>query len=347
MATIEFSNIAKSFGTAKVLKDINLEIASGEFLVLVGPSGCGKSTLLRTLAGLETLDSGTIKVAGKVINNIEPQDRDLAMVFQSYALYPHMTVEDNMGFGLKLQKMSAAEIAKRVKEIAELLQISHLLARRPKELSGGQRQRVALGRALARQTPVILFDEPLSNLDAHLRTQMRVEIKRLHENSKSTMIYVTHDQMEATTMGDRIAVLKDGVIEQVGTPTDIYHRPKNMFIASFIGSPEMNFIEGAVVKRMPWPEAQKADQVLGVRPESFKFNNGDLKSNEVALGDFTVELSENLGGQQMLHGQLEGQSVRIITDSMDKFSKGQKVSLKIDLTKAHLFDKKTGQNQRL
>jgi ABC-type sugar transport system ATPase subunit len=299
------------------------------------------------LAGLENLDAGEIKIDGKVINTIEPQDRNIAMVFQSYALYPHMTVEENMGFGLKLQGLSASEISKRVKEIGDLLQISPLLTRRPKELSGGQRQRVALGRALARQTPVILFDEPLSNLDAHLRTQMRVEIKRLHQNSKSTMIYVTHDQMEATTMGDRIAVLKDGVIEQVGTPTEIYHRPKNMFIASFIGSPEMNFIEGNTVRKLPWPEAQKADQVLGVRPENFKINNGSLGSQEVALGDYTVELSENLGGQQMLHGHLDGQAIRIITDSMDKFSTGQKLPLKIDLTKAHLFDKKTGQNQRL
>ncbi|QDK36756.1 ABC transporter ATP-binding protein [Bdellovibrio sp. NC01] len=347
MASIEFAKCEKSFGAAKILKGIDLQISSGEFLVLVGPSGCGKSTLLRTLAGLETLDAGQIKIEGKVINNIEPQNRDIAMVFQSYALYPHMTVEENMGFSLKLQGLNPAEISSRTKEIADLLQISHLLARKPKELSGGQRQRVALGRALTRQTPVILFDEPLSNLDAHLRSQMRVEIKRLHQQLKSTMIYVTHDQMEATTMGDRIAVLKDGVIEQVGTPSEIYHKPKNMFIASFIGSPEMNFIEGDIVKRLPWSEAQKSDQVLGVRPEAFKVKEGALTQNEVELGSFKIELSENLGGQQMLHGQLGNQSVRILVDSQANFSTGQSVPLKIDLTKAHLFDKKTGLNQRL
>ncbi|HEX7675288.1 MAG TPA: ABC transporter ATP-binding protein [Bdellovibrio sp.] len=347
MASIEFSKCEKSFGSAKILKGIDLQIASGEFLVLVGPSGCGKSTLLRTLAGLEKLDSGTISVGGKVINNVEPQDRDIAMVFQNYALYPHMTVEENMGFGLKLQGLSSSDISKRVKGISDLLQISHLLARKPKELSGGQRQRVALGRALSRQTPVILFDEPLSNLDAHLRSQMRVEIKRLHQTLKSTMIYVTHDQMEATTMGDRIAVLKDGLIEQVGTPTEIYHRPKNMFIASFIGSPEMNFLEGSIVQKLPWPNARRVDSVLGIRPEAFKVSNGSVNSQEIELGDFDIELSENLGGQQMLHGQLADQTVRILVDSLDNFSTGQRIPLKIDLTKAHLFDKKTGLNQRI
>ncbi|MNK07427.1 sn-glycerol-3-phosphate import ATP-binding protein UgpC [compost metagenome] len=346
MAQIEFSKISKNFGPVQILKGIDLSIASGEFLVLVGPSGCGKSTLLRTLAGLEKIDSGDISVSGKVINQIEPQDRDIAMVFQNYALYPHMTVAENIGFALKLQKKSSSEISRRVNEIAQLLQLEHLLGRKPKELSGGQRQRVALGRALARRTSIILFDEPLSNLDAHLRSQMRVEIKRLHQKMKSTMIYVTHDQMEATTMGDRIAVLKDGLIEQIGTPSEIYHRPKNLFIASFIGSPEMNFIEGSLLQKLPWPEAQKPDQILGVRPEVFKISAGPLMTNELELGSFQVELSENLGGQQMLHGQLEGQSVRILADSMDNFSKDQKVTLKIDLTKSHLFDKKTGLNQR-
>ncbi len=347
MATIDFVKCEKSFGSAKILKGIDLQIASGEFLVLVGPSGCGKSTLLRSLAGLEKLDAGTISIGGKVINDVEPQNRDIAMVFQNYALYPHMSVEENMGFSLKLQRLSENEIARRVKEISDLLQISQLLERKPKELSGGQRQRVALGRALSRQTPVILFDEPLSNLDAHLRSQMRVEIKRLHQNLKSTMIYVTHDQMEATTMGDRIAVLRDGQVEQIGTPTEIYHRPKNMFIASFIGSPEMNFLEGSVLQKAPWPEAQKPGQVLGVRPEAIKVSNGSLEAHEVAIGEYQIELSENLGGQQMLHGQLAGQSVRMLVDSMDNFSIGQRIPLKIDLTKAHLFDKSTGLNQHL
>lgn len=347
MAKIQIENCTKIFGDLKILKGIDLEIASGEFLVLVGPSGCGKSTLLRTLAGLETLNGGDLKVDGRSIAKLEPQDRDMAMVFQNYALYPHMNVAENMGFALKLQKKSKSDIAKSVNEIADLLQISHLLDRKPKELSGGQRQRVALGRALARQTSIVLFDEPLSNLDAHLRSQMRVEIKRLHQRLKSTMIYVTHDQMEATTMGDRIAVLREGQIEQVGTPAEIYHQPKNLFIASFIGSPEMNFIEGAVLKRLPWPEVQQGENVLGVRPEALRISQGALGSHELELGQYQIELSENLGGQQMLHGFLEGQNVRILADSTYNFSKDQKVTLKIDLTKAHLFDKSTGLNKRL
>lgn len=347
IAHIDFSQITKSFKDNHILKGIDLQIAKGEFLVLVGPSGCGKSTLLRTLAGLEKMDSGDVKVNGESIKNVEPQDRDVAMVFQNYALYPHMNVAENMGFAMRLQKRPADEIRDHVKKIAQLLQIDHLLERKPKELSGGQCQRVALGRALARQTSIILFDEPLSNLDAHLRSQMRIEIKRLHHTLKSTMIYVTHDQMEATTMGDRIAVLKDGRIEQVGTPSEIYHRPKNIFIASFIGSPEMNFLEGSLVKKLPWPEAKKDEQILGVRPEAFKISNGPPKAHELELGDFQIELSENLGGYQMLHGHLDGQNVRIFADSREHFSENQKLSVKIDLTKSHLFDKKTGLNQRL
>jgi len=347
MAHIEFSQITKSFGRSHILKGIDLEIASGEFLVLVGPSGCGKSTLLRTLAGLETPDAGAIRVNGQDITRQEPQNRDVSMVFQNYALYPHMNVAENMGFSLHLQKKSKTEIANRVREIAQLLQIDHLLERKPKELSGGQRQRVALGRALARQTSIVLFDEPLSNLDAHLRSQMRVEIKRLHQKINSTMIYVTHDQMEATTMGDRIAVLKDGVVEQIGTPSEIYHQPKNIFIASFIGSPEMNFIEGAVVGQLPWPEAKKPGQLLGVRPEAIKVSEGPVLAQEWELGDYQVELSENLGGQTMLHGSLQGQTVRLLVDSAKEYHPGQKMKLKIDLTKAHLFDKSSGLNQRL
>jgi ABC-type sugar transport system ATPase subunit len=347
MAHINFKQITKSFKDNHILKGIDLEISTGEFLVLVGPSGCGKSTLLRTLAGLEKMDGGDILVNNKSIKAVEPQDRDLAMVFQNYALYPHMNVAENMGFALKLQRRAKSEIAKRVQEIADLLQIGHLLERKPKELSGGQRQRVALGRALARQTSIVLFDEPLSNLDAHLRSQMRVEIKRLHQTLKSTMIYVTHDQMEATTMGDRIAVLRDGKIEQIGTPTQIYHQPKNLFIASFIGSPEMNFLEGSLVAKLPWEEAKKPEQVLGVRPEVIKISKGELKTNELELGTFHIELSENLGGQQMLHGRLDGQNLRILADSTDHFYINQQVPVKIDLTKSHLFDKKSGLNQRL
>lgn len=347
MGKIEFSKVSKSFGSNKILKEIDLEISDGEFLVLVGPSGCGKSTLLRTLAGLEHADSGDIKVNEKKINHVSPQDRDIAMVFQNYALYPHMNVAQNMGFALSLQKKPASEISSRVKEIGQLLQIEHLLDRKPKELSGGQRQRVALGRALARQTSMVLFDEPLSNLDAHLRSQMRVEIKRIHQKIKSTMIYVTHDQMEATTMGDRIAVLKDGRIEQIGTPTEIYHRPKNMFIASFIGSPEMNFIHGEVLKNLPWENVSLEKNILGVRPEAISISNSAPLAHECDLGPYKIELSENLGGQQMLHGSLEGQTVRVLADSTLNVSPGEILRLKIDLNKAHLFDKNTGDNLRL
>lgn len=347
MAQIEFTNISKSFGSTKILKNIDLKIDAGEFLVLVGPSGCGKSTLLRTLAGLESPDTGSIKVNGKDITKLDPQDRDIAMVFQNYALYPHMNVAENMGFSLTLQKRSPSEVQNRVKEIAHLLQIEHLLARKPKELSGGQRQRVALGRALTRQTSIVLFDEPLSNLDANLRNQMRVEIKRLHQKIKSTMIYVTHDQMEATTMGDRIAVLKDGLVEQIATPTEIYHRPKNLFVANFIGSPEMNFIEGSLLERLPWPDAHKGGHILGVRPEALKIQEGPLSQQEFTLGDFQVELSENLGGSTMLHGSLDNQTVRILVDSSKKYEKDQKIQLKADLAKLLLFDKNTGLNQRL
>lgn len=346
MSAIDISQVEKSFNTTQILKKIDLRIESGEFLVLVGPSGCGKSTLLRSLAGLEQIDAGEIKVDGKVINKTEPQHRNIAMVFQNYALYPHMNVFENMAFSLRLKNKDENDIQKRVKEIAELLQISHLLDRKPKQLSGGQRQRVALGRALSRNTPIILFDEPLSNLDAHLRTQMRIEIKRLHQNSKSTMIYVTHDQMEATTLGDRIAVMKGGHIEQVGTPNEIYHRPKNTFIANFIGSPEMNFLEGALVAKLPWPEARKPEQVLGVRPEALRISEGLLGDNEIELGRFQLELAENLGGQQLLHGNLEGQNVRVLVDSLANLPP-KNFLLKIDLTRAHLFDKKTGLNQRI
>ncbi len=342
---IEISQLSKSFGTNEVLKSIDLTIQDGEFLVLLGPSGCGKSTLLRTLAGLEKIDKGTVKVGTKVINNVDPQDRDMAMVFQSYALYPHMTVAENIGFALSLQKKSSAEVAKRVQEIGKLLQLDQLLERKPKELSGGQRQRVALGRALARQTSIVLFDEPLSNLDANLRSQMRVEIKRIHDKVKSTMIYVTHDQMEATTMGDRIAVFKDGKIEQIGTPNEIYHHPRNLFIASFIGTPEMNFIEGTIVGKVVG-SATGTSSVLGLRPEVLKINLGELGPKEKDLGVYQIELSENLGGELLLHGHLVEdelkQNVRVLVDSSENFSKGQKIKLKTELTRAHLFDKQTG-----
>src|SRR5690349_1633381 len=248
MASVTFTNIEKSFGSTKVIHGISFDIADGEFMVLVGPSGCGKSTLLRMLAGLEEITSGTIAIDGKVVNDIDSKDRDIAMVFQSYALYPHMTVRDNMGFSLKLRKADKSEIDQRVMRAAKILNLEPYLHRYPRELSGGQRQRVAIGRAIVRDPKVFLFDEPLSNLDAKLRVAMRAEIKALHQRLRTTTVYVTHDQVEAMTMADRIVVMQDGRIEQIGRPLDLYDRPASTFVAGFIGSPAMNFIDGRLAR---------------------------------------------------------------------------------------------------
>ena len=243
MATVTFENVNKNYGDFQAVKDLNLEIGDGEFMVLVGPSGCGKTTSLRMIAGLEEITSGTLRIGDRVVNDVPPKDRDIAMVFQSYALYPHMSVRENLAFGLKLRKVPKAEIERRVNETAETIQLGKLLDRKPKELSGGQRQRVALGRAIVREPAVFLMDEPLSNLDAKLRVQTRAEIARLHQRLKTTIVYVTHDQVEAMTMGSRIAVMNDGVMQQVGTPQVLYDTPINRFVAGFIGSPSMNFTE--------------------------------------------------------------------------------------------------------
>ncbi len=249
MASVKLENIRKEYeGGVVAVKDVNIDIADKEFVVLVGPSGCGKSTTLRMIAGLEDITSGTISIGGTVVNEVPPKDRDIAMVFQNYALYPHMTVYENMAFGLKLRKYPKAEIESRVREAAQILGIEEYLDRKPKALSGGQRQRVALGRAIVRKPKVFLFDEPLSNLDAKLRVQMRTEISKLHHSLKSTMVYVTHDQTEAMTMGDKIVVMKDGSVQQTNTPLNLYHNPLNKFVAGFIGSPAMNFMEGTISK---------------------------------------------------------------------------------------------------
>src|SRR5579863_5730051 len=246
MASVDVVNVQKAYGGVPVIHGVSISIADGEFVTLVGPSGCGKSTLLRMIAGLETITVGAIKIGGRVVNNLAPKDRDIAMVFQNYALYPHKTVAENMGFALKLRGRPKAEIDQRVQRAAEILDVGKLLDRYPRQLSGGQRQRVAMGRAIVRDPQVFLFDEPLSNLDAKLRVQMRAEIKELHQRLKTTTIYVTHDQIEAMTMADRIVVLRDGVVEQVGAPLDLYDRPANLFVAGFIGSPAMNFLKGSV-----------------------------------------------------------------------------------------------------
>ena len=246
MAEIELKSISKSFGSTEVIKSLDLSISNGEFITIVGPSGCGKSTLLRIIAGLENQSTGDVEIDGNVVNNTRASERDLAMVFQSYALYPHMTVFENMSFGLRLAKAKKDFIQQRVQEAAEVLQITELLQRKPKELSGGQRQRVAIGRAIVREPKVFLFDEPLSNLDAKLRVQMRIELTKLHQKLNATMIYVTHDQVEAMTMADKIVVLRDGYVEQIGRPLDLYHNPANLFVAGFIGSPAMNMMEGKI-----------------------------------------------------------------------------------------------------
>src|SRR6266513_2804189 len=283
MASVSFQNIEKTFGSTKVIHGIGFDIHDGEFMVLVGPAGCGKSTLLRMLAGLEEISGGTISIDGKVVNDIESKDRDIAMVFQSYALYPHMTVAENMGFSLRLRKADAALTTERVAKAAKILNLDPYLQRYPRELSGGQRQRVAMGRAIVRDPKVFLFDEPLSNLDAKLRVAMRAEIKALHQRLKTTTVYVTHDQVEAMTMADRIVVMHEGRIEQIGTPLDLYDHPNNLFVAQFIGSPAMNVVEGTVrrangsayveaaggarwpISRGPGADGQAV--ILGVRPE--------------------------------------------------------------------------------
>lgn len=326
MSSVECRNIKKDFGDVSVLKDISLDVKSGEFLVLVGPSGCGKSTLLRTIAGLEQPTSGDILINGKSVLNLEPRQRDLAMVFQSYALYPHLTVHENLAFGLRLQGLAKAEIDARVREVAGTLQIEPLLDRRPRELSGGQRQRVALGRALVRKTKLILFDEPLSNLDASLRGQMRYEIKRLHALTGSTMIYVTHDQVEATTLGDRIAILNGGRIEQIATAREIYENPVSRFVASFIGTPEMNFLSGDLVGR-PGTE-------IGVRPEDFILDQGDIEAR--------FELQEYLGSHSLVHATIKGQPIRVMSPVSLAKKTGDTLRLALPKQKLHVFNRESG-----
>src|SRR5438094_687929 len=290
MSSVQIRDVRKSFGSFEVLHGVSIPIDDGEFVVLVGPSGCGKSTLLRMLAGLENITSGTISIGDRVVNNVQPKERDIAMVFQNYALYPHMTVADNMGFSLKLRGANANEIKKGVKRAAEILALTPLLDRYPRQLSGGQRQRVAMGRAIVRDPQVFLFDEPLSNLDAKLRVQMRTEIKELHERLKTTTVYVTHDQIEAMTMADRIVILRDGIIEQIGSPLEVYDWPANLFVAEFIGSPAMNILRGEVIANdvsrgvriadgavvVPLPARAQAEPgrkvIYGIRPEHLTIN---------------------------------------------------------------------------
>jgi ABC-type sugar transport system ATPase subunit len=327
---LELKGLSKRFGETSILERLDLVVKEGEFLVLVGPSGCGKSTILRLIAGLEEPTEGEVWINGKNVTDRDPKDRHIAMVFQSYALYPHMSVYDNMAFGLRVRKrLEEKEIKERVGEAASILQLEKLLDRKPKHLSGGQRQRVALGRAIVRKPKVFLFDEPLSNLDAHLRNQMRAEIRKLQQRLGVTAVYVTHDQTEATTMGDRIALLQGGKLQQVATPSEIYHKPANRFVAGFIGSPEMNFLPGKDF-------GQKSGVTVGVRPESVRVvREGGWKGK--------VELVENLGAQALLHVvAVSGQTIFALVPQRDAPSLSSEVNLEWVPDSVRLFDEKSG-----
>jgi multiple sugar transport system ATP-binding protein len=355
MASVSVAKARKNYGHLEILHGVDIDIQDGEFVILVGPSGCGKSTLLRMIAGLEEISGGRISIDGRVVNNVAPKERDIAMVFQSYALYPHMTVEANMGFSLRLAKAPKEEIKGRVREAAQILGLEHLLDRYPRNLSGGQRQRVAMGRAIVRQPQVFLFDEPLSNLDAKLRVQMRSEIKQLHQRLKTTIVYVTHDQIEAMTMADRIVVMRDGYVEQIGSPLDLYDRPANLFVAGFIGSPGMNVIKGKVSTegpiefiadggtRLPIPEIPSLERgqdiVWGIRPEHLVITSGGSAAN--------VTLIEPTGAETQITAMLG--TAQIIATVRDRVAlqSGDTISLTPDLTKVHIFDAKTEKSLKM
>jgi multiple sugar transport system ATP-binding protein len=354
MAEVALRQVTKRYEDVEAVRGINLDIPNNEFVVLVGPSGCGKSTTLRMIAGLEEVTSGDIFIGGEVVNDRPPKDRDIAMVFQNYALYPHMTAFENMSFGLKLRKFPKDEIRKRVDNAARILDITALLDRKPKALSGGQRQRVAMGRAIVRDPKVFLFDEPLSNLDAKLRVQMRTEIKALHQRLKNTVIYVTHDQIEAMTMADRIVVMNAGRIEQIGRPLDLYDRPANLFVASFLGSPSMNFVEGVLtsgagglalkladgsevaLSQAPASAKPGARVTLGVRPEHIE----TLAPPEGV--SMEVEVVEPTGAETHLYGKIGGSTWCVTTRQRSAIEPGQRVALRLPAGHIHLFDTESG-----
>jgi multiple sugar transport system ATP-binding protein len=361
MAEVELKNVRKLFGEVEAVKDFTLDIHDGEFIILVGPSGCGKTTTLRMVAGLETLTSGEIYISERLINNVPPKNRDIAMVFQNYALYPHMNVYKNMAFALKLRKVQKTEIDRIVEETAELLGINGLLDRKPNELSGGQRQRVALGRAIVRNPKVFLFDEPLSNLDAKLRITMRAELLDLHQRLKTTTVYVTHDQLEAMTMGDRIVVMHEGLIQQVDTPQNVYDNPTNRFVAGFIGAPSMNFIDCVIAKengkifarspgmhiKIPKEKASLLDglidreAVMGLRPENIKYISNRAEHDSETTFQSKVWVVEPLGSEQLVY--LRGESGTLIArfESDVRIHTGDEVELAVDMEKGHIFDKNT------
>ena len=365
MANVILNEVFKKYGRQEVVHGVSLHVQDKEFVVLVGPSGCGKSTVLRMIAGLEEITEGTVRVADRIVNDLAPKDRDAAMVFQNYALYPHMNVYKNMSFGLTLRKLPKDEIERRVQEAATILELDGLLQRKPHELSGGQRQRVAMGRAIVRHPAVYLFDEPLSNLDAKLRTQMRLEIKQLHQNVQSTVIYVTHDQVEAMTLADRIVVMRDGYIEQVGSPLEIFQHPVNVFVAGFIGSPPMNLVEGRLVSgdgglkialsdtlEVPVPTRNGADLtdgasvIMGLRTEDLSISG---ENEQPAKGpcfevDGIVRIVEPLGNETNLHLDLQGARLVAKCDGRRIFTVGEQLRMTLQLTHLHIFDGKTEQS---
>jgi multiple sugar transport system ATP-binding protein len=364
MASLSMRNIKKVYaGGVTAVQDFNLDVADKEFIIFVGPSGCGKSTTLRMIAGLEEITEGELYIGDRLVNDVEPKDRDIAMVFQNYALYPHMTVYDNMAFGLKLRKTPKAEIDKRVQEAAKILGIEVLLDRKPKALSGGQRQRVAMGRAIVREPKVFLMDEPLSNLDAKLRVQMRVEISKLHRRLQTTIIYVTHDQVEAMTLGTRIVVMKDGIIMQCDSPSNLYERPQNVFVAGFIGSPQMNFIEAKAIKSndsvvllfgsnsITLPEAKAQvlvdggyidkEIVMGIRPEDIHDEPTFVEAHAEAVVDFEVNVTEMLGAEVILIGAVDAYDCTARVSPRSTAKTGETVKVAFDLSRVHVFDKET------
>ena len=351
MATVTIKDVIKRYGNVQVMHGVSVDIEDGEFVVLVGPSGCGKSTLLRMLAGLEEISDGTISIGERVVNNILPKERDIAMVFQSYALYPHKTVYDNIGFPLKMAKRPASEIDEKVTRAADILDLTKYLKRYPKELSGGQRQRVAMGRAIVRDPQVFLFDEPLSNLDAKLRVTMRVEIKELHQRLGTTIVYVTHDQIEAMTMADKIVVMRDGRVEQIGSPLDLYDTPDNTFVASFIGSPSMNFVQGKIASEggrrvflsdsgltLPLPEttAQDGQEVTyGIRPEHIQIGEGGVPMDVVVV--------EPTGSETQIFAKSGKDLIDALVKDRISARPGSKLGFIINPDDVHLFDRKTEQ----
>ena len=364
MASLSLEHINKTYPNGfQAVKDFNLEIEDKEFIIFVGPSGCGKSTTLRMIAGLEEISGGTLKIGDKVMNDVEPKDRDIAMVFQNYALYPHMTVYDNMAFGLKLRKVPKDQIDKAVREAARILDLEKLLDRKPKALSGGQRQRVAMGRAIVRNPKVFLMDEPLSNLDAKLRVQMRIEISKIHQRLGATIIYVTHDQTEAMTLGTRIVVMKDGVVQQVDTPQHLYEQPGNLFVAGFMGSPQMNFLDAQIAEKggdliakvgeydivIPAAKAKVLKDggyvgktvVLGIRPEDIHDSQMFIEASPSVPMTSTVKVYELLGAEVFLYFDVNGTQVTARVDPRTNSKTGDTIKFAFDMEKSHFFDKET------